>query len=351
MAYNVDSFPGREIVVNGKPHLYFGGTAYLGLQTDTAFQDILMNSIRKYGTNYSASRKSNVQLSIFKEAEDYLANLAGSEACISLSSGYLAGQFVTQSLQTSTYQFFYAPNTHSALYQKKIRPYTTFTALNIAVRDHLASKKNTSIPVIFLDAIDFSGCNYPNFEALRTLPISEIVLVVDDSHGIGLVGENGGGIYSILSQLRPKELLVCCSLGKGFGIQAGAVFGTNHRITALTETAFFGGASPAAPAAMATLLEAKNIYIEKRAVLKGHIDYFLANLKGSGRFHFMKNHPAFTFSDAQLAEYLAAHKIIVTCFPYPDEDAQLMSRIVISAAHRTGDIDQLLECLNILPEI
>jgi len=349
MAYKLASFPGREISINGEPHRYFGGTSYLGLQTDVAFQDIFISNIKRFGTNYGASRKSNVQLSIYGKAESHLASLVGSEACVTLSSGYLAGQFVAQSLNSKTHRFFYAPNTHAALYQTKIRPYTTFAALNIAVREHLASKKNTAAPIVFLDAIDFSGCNYPNFEALRTLPLKDIMLVVDDSHGIGIVGKNGGGVYKILSQFKPKELLVCCSLGKGFGIQAGAIFGTKKRVATFTETSFFGGASPAAPAALATLLEAEDIYTEKRKLLGNHIDYFVSNLKDKNNFHFMEGHPAFTFSDVQLTEYLTAYKIIVTSFPYPDEDSQLMSRIVLSAAHKKEDIEHLLQCLNILP--
>ncbi len=350
MAYKVDSFPGREITVNGKQHRYFGGTSYLGLQTDAEFQDLFVRNIRRYGTNYGASRKSNVQISIYEEAEGYLADLVGSEACITLSSGYLAGQFVAQSLYTKAHRFFYAPNTHSALYKTKIRPFATFTALNITVREHLACEKNKTIPVVFLDAIDFSGCNYPYFEALQILPLKDIILVVDDSHGIGVVGKDGGGVYKILSQLKPKELLVCCSLGKGFGVQAGAIFGTKNRITEFMKTTFFGGASPAVPAAMATLLEAKDIYTEKRVLLKGHIDYFTNNLKYSNTFHYMDAHPAFTFSNVQLTEYLVAHKIIVTSFPYPDDHAHLMSRIVLSAGHKQEDIKHLLHCLN-TPEI
>ncbi|MDO6807825.1 aminotransferase class I/II-fold pyridoxal phosphate-dependent enzyme [Zobellia galactanivorans] len=347
MNHYIDTFPGRKITIDGVSHLYFGGTSYLGLQTDADFQKLFIKNIKKYGTNYGASRKSNIRLSVFDKAEAYLADLVGSEACISLSSGYLAGQFLAQALNTKAHQFFYAPNTHSALYQEKIKPYTTFAALNIAVREHLSSSKTT--PVVFLDGIDFSGCNYPHFEALQVLPLDKILLVVDDSHGLGIVGKNGGGVYSILAKLNIKELIVCGSLGKGFGIQAGAIFGTKARLAALADTSFFGGASPATPAAMATLLEADGLYGLKRNRLQRNIAYFLDHLKKRKQFHFMQDHPVFTFSNVQLTEYLAANKIIVTCFPYPDKNAQLMSRIVLSAAHKKKDIMHLLECVNILP--
>ena len=347
MNHYIDTFPGRKVIINEVPHLYFGGTSYLALQTDSDFQKLFINNIKRYGTNYGASRKSNIRLRVFDEAERYLANLAGSEGCITVSSGYLAGQFLAQALNSKEHHFFYAPNTHSALYQVKRKPFTTFAALNIAVREHLTSSKTT--PVVFLDSIDFSGCNYPSFDALQVLPLEEIILVVDDSHGLGVVGENGGGVFSILSKLKIKELIVCGSLGKGFGIQAGAIFGTDKRINSLTETSFYGGASPATPAAMATLVEADVIYDLKRKRLQRNMDHFFRHLKKRKKFHFMPGHPAYSFSDVQLTEYLEANRIIVTSFPYPDESAPLMSRIVLSAAHKKKDIEHVLHCINILP--
>lgn len=350
MIAEIDDFPGREITINNTKYLYFGGTGYLGLQTDETFKQLFIHQIQKYGTNYGASRKSNIRISIFDKAEAYLANVVGSETCLTLSSGYLAGQFITQTFFKEKVNFFYAPNTHSALYrtdipEQKNKSYITFSALNIAVR-HFLQENNTHIPVIFLDAIDFSGANYPNFEGLKMLPLSSIILVVDDSHGIGVVGENGGGVYRTLKQLNPKELLVCCSLGKGYGIQAGAVFGTQKRILQLKNTDFFGGASPATPASLATLVSAEKLYHKKRQQLQLNIDFFINNLKSTSKFKFMQGHPAFSFSSEDLSNHLLKNNIIITSFRYPNEDAPLMSRIVISAAHTKNDISKLCEVIN-----
>ncbi|MBU2997889.1 aminotransferase class I/II-fold pyridoxal phosphate-dependent enzyme [Cellulophaga baltica] len=350
MKHTVTTFPGREIKIEDKNYLYFGGTAYLGLQTDRNFQDIYIQNILKYGTNYGASRKSNIQIAIFDKAENYLANLVGSESCTTMSSGYLAGQFVTQAFANKTYKLFYAPNTHSALYQtkqksKKASSYVTFSSLNFAVRHHLEKNKK-AIPVIFLDAIDFSGVNYPNFEGLAQLPLSQLILVVDDSHGIGIVGENGSGVFKKIASLNPKELIVSCSLGKGFGVQSGAIFGTSERITNLTETEFYGGASPASPANIASIIDGQEVFTIKRKQLQENIELFLKHVTVTRKFHFMNGHPAFSFQDEELTAYLEQHHIIVTSFRYPNKDSKLMSRIVISAAHTKDDILELSNVLN-----
>lgn len=345
MVHYVDSFPGREMTIDGINYRYFGGTSYLGIQTDAAFQEILIGNIRKYGTNYGASRKSNIRFSVFEIAEAYLANMVGSESCVTLSSGYLAGQLACSYFGKSQGKLFYAPNTHSALYQINITPYTTFTALDIALRTHVASsKKNT--PVLFLDAIDFSGNNYPHFEGLKSLPLDKVILVVDDSHGFGVVGAQGGGVYRMLSQLQPKELIVCASLSKSLGVQAGAVFGTTERIKEIMATSFFGGASPAAPAYMSTLLEAESIYGEKRKLLQQNLELFLKEVKDVAPFSFMDKHPAFSFSDEKTTSYLKENNVLVTSYSYPNKTAAVMSRIVLSAAHTKEDITYLTRILN-----
>ncbi len=345
MADYIDSFPGRAVQLNGDHYLYFGGTAYLGLQTDKAFQQLFISNIKKYGTNYGASRKSNLRISVFERAETLLSSWVGSGACTTLSSGYLAGQFVVRQMSSPEYRLFYAPNTHSALFASKAKSYTTFATLNIALRQHLETTPSKT-PVVFLDAIDFSGSNFPDFEALQTLPLSELILVVDDSHGIGIVGEQGGGVFRKIKTFAPKELIVCGSLGKGFGIQAGAVFGTKQRIAQMTESIFFGGASPASPAALATLSQAKDIYHRNRLVLSRNIKLFKEQLHNTSHFLSMPQHPAFSYKNEALTQHLKKAGILVTSFNYPDEKADLMSRIILSAAHTYEDISKLTTSLN-----
>lgn len=345
MMHFTDSFPGRIIDVNGTPYTYFGGTAYLGLQHYKPFQDIFIENIKRYGTNYGASRKSNVRFRVFDEAELHLAKLIGSEACLTMSSGYLAGQFLAQFLAHNKHKLFYAPNTHSALFTKKAKNYDRYADLYMGITEHLASK-NSSIPVLFLDSIDFSGINYPQFTLLKSLPLSEIILVVDDSHGIGVVGENGNGVYKNLQKLGAKQLFMCCSLGKGFGIQAGAVFGTKQYITAMENSMFFGGASPASPAAIATLIDAQEIYQKRRTLLEDNLRLFLEETEQLEVFTYMDRHPTFSYKNLELTEILFKHKIIVTHFNYPNQNADIMSRIVLSAAHTKKDILKLIKVLN-----
>ena len=340
----IDEFPDRTIAIDGKEHLYFGGTSYLGLQTDAEFQSLFIKNIKKYGTAYSASRKSNIRISVFDEVDAHLAEIVGNEACVTMSSGYLAGQLICDYFSNADYQLFYAPNTHSALYRNQQKVFQNWTALENAI------KTNTNkTPVLFLDSIDFHGDNYPDYSFLKKLPLHKIILVADDSHGIGITGKNGGGSFSVLQSFAPKGLLVSCSLGKGFGIQAGAIFGSKNMIKNLKDTKFFGGASPATPASLATLRDASSLIATKRMQLAKNMNLFLKNLSNRSLFVYVQGHPTFNFQNEPLAIYLEEKGIIVTNFRYPTENDSLMSRIVISASHTKEDILKLCNILNSFP--
>ena len=341
----IDSYPGRTIHKNGKDYLYFGGTSYLGLQLDKEFQDLYIKNLRRYGTNYGASRKSNIQLKIFEEAETHLAEMVGSESCITLSSGYLAAQLVVQTLVKQGHPAIAVPNAHIALSTDNVIQTASSEEFHAKLTEILNLDKDI-IPAILFDTIDFSKGQYPDFELLRQSPLDKIVLVGDDSHGMGIVGTNGNGCYSILKQLKPAQLIVCASLGKGMGIQAGTVFSDKNTVNMLRNTAFFGGASPASPAFLSTLLNAGDIYKKRRGLLMEHLEYMEGIPHFKQLFTHIKGHPTFEFCNPELAKFLEQNGFVFTNFNYPDDNGPIVSRIVLSAHHKKEDLRKLVDCLH-----
>lgn len=346
MAHSIARIPDRLVQVEGKMYLYFGGTAYLGLQSHPPFLELFTKNVERYGMHYGASRKSNVSMDIYGIAEDHLAKWVGAESCLTLSSGYLAAQLVIQTLVQQGHSLFAAPNAHTALHLAGVTKTENFKDLNECL--HKEIHRDGPMPVLLFDTIDFSGNQFPHFDALKKLPMEKIMLIGDDSHGIGIVGKDGAGCYDLLKTLNPAKLMVCCSLGKGLGIQAGAILGNAADVEMLRNTPFFGGASPALPAFMGTLLDATDIYAERRAKLMENDALFRNLLQHPSLFKHMEGHPTYEFEDADLALALEKNGFITTYFNYPDADGPIVGRIVLSAYHEKEDIHQLANCLNML---
>ncbi|SMO34031.1 hypothetical protein [Flavobacterium nitrogenifigens] len=98
----VEKFPDRVIEIDQEQYLYFGGTAYLGLPTNVAFQELVVQNILKWGTTYGSSRTANIQLTAYDTGESFLASHIGSEKAVTVSSGMLAGKLVIDLMKKQT---------------------------------------------------------------------------------------------------------------------------------------------------------------------------------------------------------------------------------------------------------
>lgn len=342
MIHYTNHSPGRTVQLNGKEYRYFGGTSYLGIQTDPDFRELLVKHQQYAGTGHGASRLSNLRLSVYEEAEAQLAGQGRCEAALLVSSGFLAGQLVAAHFDSLAYTPFYAPGAHAALCRGGQPSFANMASLTRALTEHLSSGK-TSTPVVFTDSLDFSGQSYPDYPALRALPLHALILVVDDSHGFGLLGGSGEGAVSRLAELGAGELLICASMGKAWGIPAGMVTGTKSRIAALKESAFFAGASPPPPAYIHAYLEAGSLYATRREQLRSIQQAFTSEIPDLLRFfQYVPHHPLYAFNRPLLTRHLYRHDMLVTDFNYPSTTGDpLPGRLVLSAHHLQRDIRDL----------
>lgn len=344
MNHYLDRAPDSRLINEEQDLLYFGGTSYLGLQTNPEFQEILFSNIKRLGTNWGASRKSNIRLSIFQEFEQYLYLKAGSEDCLCVSSGYMAGQMLARYFSESGYELFCAPNTHPALIHEKSRLFRNYEDLERALKESLRSDSQNI--VLFLDTVDFSGINYPDFEQLKNLPLQDFVLIADDSHGFGLIGKDGYASYSLLKNIQVKELIVCGSLGKALATPCGVILGIESRMEQLRQMDFFAGGSPPSPAALKTLMEAEEICTSQRKNLERNIRIFLDNVTPQFQMISMDHHPVFGYDNEALTDHLFKEGILTTNFRYPTKSSPLVSKIVLNASHSENDILELTRAIN-----
>ncbi|MGB3589041.1 MAG: aminotransferase class I/II-fold pyridoxal phosphate-dependent enzyme [Tunicatimonas sp.] len=337
----VNSLPGRTIITEGKERLYFSGTSYLGIHKNIVFQEVLRDGFRQYGTGYSSSRSSNVQLAIYEEAETWLANFTHAPSALTFSSGYLAGQALIHHLDQSS-QFLYAPQTHPALWRNEqdnsSGEYHRWVS-------HLEAKVgyNHREVIIVANSVDPLYARAHSFDWVAHLPDHiKITLVIDDSHGLGVLGERGEGIYATVKKLVPKNvsLVVVGSIGKALGVPGGVVLGDATLIQLLKKSPYFTAASPVVPAYLYAMLRAEKLYPVLFAQLRTNVLHFQSLIKENSIFRYFGTYPVFYSADQNLCDALS-EKCVLSSFPYPNPDSDCITRVVISALHTQSDLDTL----------
>lgn len=334
---SIDHLPGRSVHIDGQEWLHFSGTGYLGLAGHPLYQANLVEGIRRYGTSFGGSRRSNLQLDIFAEAESYLAEWLGLEAVLTVSSGSLAGQLLIKYLEQNRI-CDYAPSVHPALIgqgqrfpgsQQEWAQYI----LELEARPDRILLSSTLDPLLAL-TYDFSWLG-------RLSPKNQTTLVLDDSHGLGVLGKAGRGTLAQLPRSEHTNYILLSSMGKALGVPGGLVGGSRELIRALWESPFFGGASPIIPAYLYAFLQCRDLLTEQRRRLLTNIRFFTQVHPAPDYFRNIPGHPVFFIKDAGLADFLVQHQILISSFRYPTAQDPKISRIVINAAHTPADLEKL----------
>jgi glycine C-acetyltransferase len=181
------------------------------------------------------------------------------------------------------------------------------------------------------------------------------VLMVDDSHGVGALGERGRGSEEVTGAA--ADVLVA-TLGKALGVNGGYVVGSRGLIATLRERApFYVYSNPITPGEAAAAAAALELLdgpggAELLAHLRAMTRRFEQGLLRLGYETLPGAHPVVplltrdTLRTRALVAHLRAHGILATGLAYPvvprgDEEI----RFQISAEHTPADVDEVLAAL------
>ena len=95
-----------------------------------------------------------------------------------------------------------------------------------------------------------------------------ILLILDDTHGMGVTGEQGGGFLTEHPELHSYEAILISSLAKGVAIPGGVISGPSRFINKIMNTGHFAGSSPISPAYLHGFLESFEEYQIQRKSLR-----------------------------------------------------------------------------------
>ena len=342
--FQLTNTPGRTCIVNEKEFLFFSGYSYLGMNHVKEFKDLVKEGIDRYGILFPSSRISNTRLKLFEKFEKRLSEITGMEDAVSFSSGYLAGKTISDIL--SSYKtIFVAPGTHPAIsieITQKIKG-VNFNDWKNKVVDLINSSPEDEF-VILSDSVDILKAEVHNFSFLENIdPVKKIILLIDDSHGMGILGKNGEGIIAELPKKENTEYIISYSLSKAFNIEGGAVSCSKIWSNKLRQHPNYTGSTAISPSLVHAFIKSKKIYAVQRKKLIKNINS-LKKLLPPAIVNHDFNIPLFVCANENAENFFYKNGIVISSFGYPHPSSPKINRIVINALHTKKDIKKVCRC-------
>lgn len=340
----LSQIPGRTTIINEEEYLFFSGYSYLGLGLHKEFTNLVKKGIDKYGVVYPSSRISNTPLSLYAQFEEKLAAFTNTESSACFSSGFLSARTAVEvvSAKMNVYSLIHTHPASSLFNGVQSIDQTKDWELFLKER-----KENKEFRfALVADSIYATPGQITDFSFLnQTSAAFSITLIIDDSHGIGWMGNEGKGIISHLSLPSNFELLLNFSLSKAFHMNGGAVCGSENWIQEVKKHVNYTTSTPIMPSLAYAWLHADEIINEQRAKLTQNILYLQ---KLTSTFTFVENGgtPVFVINKQNLAGFLLQNKILISSFGYPQPDDDAVNRIVVNALHLEPDLEKVAELIN-----
>lgn len=333
--YFLQAAPGRTAIIEKKEYLYFSGYHYLGIHALPEYQELVKEGIDKYGLIFPSSRISNTRLLLYEQFEALLSEITGTEASVCISSGFAAGQLAVSLFNT----IYYLPYTHPALRLAGVK------AHEIHYEQQLQKLFNKTHPALAIacDAVNPFIPNIQSFSFAEHLPSSASV-IVDDSHGIGFIG-NGKGISAFLPASNRVNYIFSYSLSKAFGLPGGAISGAKYFVEQYKQKPAYTAATSISPAQVFACMNAMHLYKQQRETLEQLITYFISLIKPFNKIQYAAGLPFFVLPDEVNEEKLFHKNIIISSFAYPTPQSPKKKRIILNALHTKNDLDYLVVAL------
>jgi 7-keto-8-aminopelargonate synthetase-like enzyme len=350
---------GNYVTSNGKKYSYFGGNNYLGLANHPAVKSAAIQSIEKYGVNFSASRRTTGTADIHLELENKLSDFKGMQDTVVFASGYQGNSILLEVLK-NRYSAVYADQYAHPSIISGIQPGNAdIHYYNHLDTDHLESllnKHKRSDPLIITDGV---------FALTREIaPLDKIyhlikkynaILIVDDAHSTGIIGKTGKGTPEYFSLPEDENIYQSETMSKALGSYGGFISGKSDLIDLIRERSTTYQASTALPPpvvaagiaslgiikenpALHTDLQKKAVSLRKRITMLDFLttDYCTAIIP-------------IILSDPDIAKklslFLEENGIIVPFMNYPSRSEMFMLRVAVSVSHTEEQTELLLAML------
>ena len=280
---------GPEMQLNGRKLIAFASNDYLGLANDAALKKRATEAITQWGVGAGASQLVSGRLGIFATLEKACADFAQREAALYFPSGFLANLGVLTSLADRHDVIFADRTNHASLIDGALLSRAQHIRYQHANAEDLAAKlANTPVSedstrLIVTDSVFSMDGDEAPLQALLDLALQyDAWLIVDDAHGLGVLGPQGRGSIADAQLPAHPNLVMIGTLGKAAGVSGAFVAGSKDLVEWLIQKArayiYTTGASPMVAGALLASLQRMLEGDDLRAHLNANITAFRSGI-------------------------------------------------------------------------
>jgi 8-amino-7-oxononanoate synthase len=239
----LQSAQGSHVRWQGRDFLNFSSNDYLNYAADPRLASAAARAARRYGCGAGASALVSGRLPPLRTLERDLARWEGTEAALVFSSGYVANLAVVGALAQSNDAVFSDALNHASLIDGCRLSRAGVHVYRHADLDHLADmlrRETARRRFIVSDSVfSMDGDLAPLAGLLELAERFDCVVLLDEAHATGVIGEQGRGLTDLLPHgAFPSERIVKVgTLSKALGSQGGFLCGSRKLIAWLVNHA------------------------------------------------------------------------------------------------------------------
>jgi 8-amino-7-oxononanoate synthase len=264
----IQSQAGPEVTADGRKLLMFGSNNYLGLTQHPAVIEAARKAVEKYGTSCTGSRFLNGTLDLHVELEERLATFAQKPAALVFTTGYQANLGVISAVVGRHDVAIIDRVDHASIVDGCRLGWGEVIKYRHNDMEHLeqilaanAGQRGMFIVVDGIFSMEGDLCDLPAIVKLKNKYGARLIL--DDAHGVGVLGANGRGTAEHFGLLDEVDLLIGTfskSLASTGGFVAGdaqVLYYIKHHARSMVFSASIPPASAAAALAALDVIEAE----------------------------------------------------------------------------------------------
>lgn len=356
-----DSQKGTRVTIDGREFIMMASNEYLGLNEHPKVVEAGKRALDEWGSGTTGARPANGSRTYHLRLEEKLASFLGREACHVSAAGYLSCMSAVASFVAKGDLIVVDRNVHSSLWSG-IRMtgarVERFAHNNPSDLGELLAHEARELPklVVVEGVYSMEGHIARLGEMLEVSEGHNCFWVVDDAHGLGVMGEGGCGTVQMCG-LNGEVDVICGSLSKAFSSTGGFVAGAEAVVEYLRvhskQTIFSAAISPSQAACAEACLDIMVTEPEHRERLWENTRYYKQLLKELDLDIWESESPAVPIVFGQKERAFRVWKslydkgifTVLATSPSVPPGKDLL-RTAVSARHTREDLERVAEALS-----